>query len=150
MLRIEDAELVAVMDIHAWNVYLVEERFATVPETACLTFTAQIEEGTKILPKIRNSVRDVAIFVPSIPKICDAILDQLRYRTVHAENFQGTWGNRPSYHLSNFVRYLYLERESQRRLLLPLLAERNRTRMEERIGAFKRKPDFNFKNRNRA
>ncbi|KAI9869776.1 MAG: hypothetical protein M1830_005099, partial [Pleopsidium flavum] len=29
MLRVKDAEPVAVMDIHAWNVNLVEERFAT-------------------------------------------------------------------------------------------------------------------------
>ncbi len=140
MLRVEAAEPVAVMDIHAWNVNLVEERFATVPETACITFTAQTEQGTRILPKILSSARGVPIFVPSIPKICDAVLDQHRYRTTHAGNFQRKKGNRPAYHLCNFVRYLYLERQSQRELLLPLLAERNRAEMEQIVNAFKRKP----------
>lgn len=72
--------------------------------------------------------------------MCDAILDQLRYRTTHIENYGKETGNRPAYHLRNFVRYLYLERQSQRDLLLPLLAERNRAEMGQRIKAFKRKP----------
>ncbi|MCJ1431686.1 hypothetical protein MMC27_001041 [Xylographa pallens] len=89
MLEVEAAELVAVKDIHTWNVNLAEERFATVPETAYLTSTAQIKEGTRILPRIMSSAKVVPIFVPSIPKICDAVLDQLEYRTTHAEEFQG-------------------------------------------------------------
>ncbi|KAI9850135.1 MAG: hypothetical protein M1824_003652, partial [Vezdaea acicularis] len=140
MLRVEGSEPVAVMDINAWNVNLVEERFSTIPETACITFTARTEKGTRIVPEVLSSARGVPIFVPSIPRICDAVLDQLRYRTTHAENFQGKVGNRPSYHLSNMIRYLYLERLSQRELLLPLLAERNRAEMERRINKFKRKP----------
>ena len=140
MLRVEAAELVAVRDIRAWNVNLAEERFATVPETAILTAGAQIEKGVRIAPKVLSSARNVPIFVPSIPKICDAILDQLRYRTTHAENYQAKLGDRPSYHLHNFVRYLYLERQSQRELLLPLLSERNRAEMEQRASTFKRKP----------
>lgn len=55
MLRVEAAEPVAVIDIHAWNVNLVEERFATVPETAFITFTAQIEQGTRIKPNVLSS-----------------------------------------------------------------------------------------------
>ena len=142
MLEVEAAEPIVVKDIHAWNVSLAEERFATVPETACMTFAAQTKQGTRILPQKLSSARDVPIFVPSIPKICDAILDQLRYRTMHPENFQSKQGNRPAYHLGNFVRYLYLERQPQRELLLPLLAERNRAKMEQIVGAFKRKPTF--------
>ena len=140
MLRVEDVEPVAVMDIHAWNVNLAEERFATVPETACITSTAQTKQGTRIIPKILSSARGILIFVPSIPKICDAVLDQLSYRTTRAENFQRNKGNRPAYHLRNFVRYLYLERRSQQELLLPLLAERNRAEMKRRVNTFKRKP----------
>ena len=128
------------MDIYAWNVNLVEERFATVPETACITSSARTEEGTRIVPKILSSARGVPIFVPSIPKICDAILDQLRYRTTHAGDFPRAGCNRPAYHLGNFVRYLYLERQSQRELLMPLLAKRNRAEMERKVNAFKRKP----------
>lgn len=140
MLQVEDAEPVAVLDINAWNVNLMEERFATIPETAWITFSAQTERCSRIMPNIRSSARGVSFFVPSIPKICDAVLDQLRYRTTHAENFQGKRGNRPAYHLHNFTRYLYLERLSQRELLLPLLAKRNQAVMEQRINAFERKP----------
>lgn len=140
MLRVEHAEPVAVLDIHAWNINLMEERFATVPETASITFSTLTDRGCRILPKIQSSARGVRFFVPSIPRICDAILDQLRYRTTHAENYDGRMGNRPFYHLHNFIRYLYLERLSQRNLLLPLLAERNKAEMERRINAFKRKP----------
>ncbi|MCJ1282490.1 hypothetical protein MMC26_001813 [Xylographa opegraphella] len=109
MLDVEAAELVAVEDIHAWNSSLAEERFGTVPETASLTFTEMTKRGTRILPWTMSSAKSVPIFVPSIPRICDAVLDQLRYRTTLAEKFPRHKGNRPAYHLSNFVRYLYLE-----------------------------------------
>lgn len=140
MLQVEDAEPVAVLDINAWNATLMEERFATVPETAWLTLSAHTERGSRVMPILRSSARDVPLFVPSIPRVCDALLDQLRYRTTHAENFRGKRGNRPAYHLQNFIRYLYLERLSQRKLLLPLLAERNQTEMEQMINSSKRKP----------
>lgn len=113
---------------------------APVPESASLTSTALTERGTRILPKILSSAKGVPIIVPLIPKICDAVLDQLRYRNTHAEDYQWKTGNSLAYHLRNFVRYLYLERQSQRELLLPLLAERNRMEMEQIIMAFKRNP----------
>ncbi|KAI9801460.1 MAG: hypothetical protein M1833_002692 [Piccolia ochrophora] len=141
-LQVEDAEPVAVTDIHAWNVNLVEERFGTVPETAHITSSARTKEGMRTVPKVRSSARGVPIFVPSIPRCCDAVLDQLSYRDTYPEDFEGKMGNRPAYHLRNFIRYLYLERPSQRGLLLPLLAERNRAEMERRIDAFKRKPSL--------
>jgi hypothetical protein len=139
-LQVKDVEPVAVMDIHAWNLVLVEERFATVPEVAINTFTARTSKGVRTVPKILSSSRRFPIYVPSIPRICDALLDQLRYRITHAENFPRKLGNRPSYHLSNLVRYLYLERESQLELLLSQLAERNRAEMKEKASTFKRKP----------
>lgn len=64
MLRVKDVEPVAVMDIHPWNVNIVEECFATVPEMTGLTFRAQTEEDAKLLPKIPSSPRDVLIFAP--------------------------------------------------------------------------------------
>jgi hypothetical protein len=142
MLRVEDVEPIVVMDILAWNANLMEERFATTIETAYITVTSEIEKGFQIIPKIRSSVKDVPIFIPSIPKICDALLDQLRYCVTLAENFHGDSGNDPSYFLTKFIRYLYLERPSQRNLLLPLLADRNRGEMELRINKFKRKPTY--------
>ena len=139
MLQVEDAEPVAVKDVYAWNANLVEERFATVPETACITCSTQSQSGTMIVPKILSSSRGVPVFVPSIPKMCNALLDQLAYLTNRKEDF--SWkGARPEYNLRNFIRYLYFERQSQLEVLLPQLAERNRTEMERRAKAFKRKP----------
>ena len=135
MLRIDATEPVAIPDIHAWNVNLMEERFATTAEIAYITTTGRMKEGIRASPNIPCSTRSVPIFVPSLPKFCYATLDQLRYRTTHPENFEGKRGNRPSYHLRNLVRYLYLERQSQRELLLPLLAERNQAEMERRMNA---------------
>jgi hypothetical protein len=142
MLRVEDVEPIVVKDIYAWNPNLMEERFATTIETAYITVTSQIERGVRIIPKILSSVKDVPIFIPSIPRICDALLDQLRYRKTHAENFPKVLGNRPSYYLTNFIRYLYLERPSQQKLLLPLLADRNRGEMELMVNKFMRKPTY--------
>ena len=140
MLRVDNAKLVHVDDIYAWNVNLVEEKFAAIPEVIYTTFTAATERGAKLLPPVLSSARAVPIFVPSIPDICDAIIDQLRYRSNHPENYDGKQGNRPSYHLRNFIRYLYLDREVQQDLLLPLLNERNRAEMEKRARTFMRKP----------
>lgn len=139
-LRVEDAEPVPVMDIFAWNECIAEERFATIPETAYLAYGERTKSGTQIFPPAWGSAKGLPVFIPSIPKMCDAILDQLRYRVTHAEELHKGSGNRPAYHLRNFVRYLHLEKPSQRRLLLSLLAERNRPEMELRITGFKRKP----------
>ena len=69
----------------------------------------------------------------------DALLDQARYRVIYAENFPGKLGNRPKYHLQNFVRYLHLEKLQQRERVPPELAERNWGEMEAIVNKFKRK-----------
>jgi hypothetical protein len=99
-------------------------------------------DGVKVLPPTLAQSADIKypIYIPTIPRILDALLDQARYRVTYAENFPGKLGNRPKYHLQTFVRYLHLEKPQQRERLLPELAERNRGEMEEIINKFKRKP----------
>jgi hypothetical protein len=80
------------------------------------------------------------IYIPTIPRMPDALLDQARHRVIYAERFPGKLGNSPKYHLQNFVRYLHLEKLQQREKMLPELAECNQGEMEVIINKFTRKP----------
>jgi hypothetical protein len=139
-LRVNEAELMRVPDIQAQNPYLVDERFATVPSTQALTRDARLASQVRLLPWVLSSSKGAPIYVPSVPKLCDAISDQYSYRTTDPENKRPRSGDRPKYHLQNLIRYLYLELPSQRETLLPLLAERNKAEMDKLITNYKRKP----------
>ena len=140
-----DGEKIEVPNPHAWNFVLMEERFDLHPswaQAASISYTTKITNGVKILPPTLAQSPDMKypIYIPTIPRMLDALLDQARYRVTHAENFPGKQGNRPRYHLGNLVRYLHLEKSQQRKRVLPELAERNRGDMETIINKFKRKP----------
>lgn len=140
-----DGEKIEVPDPHAWNVVLMEERLDLHPSWAQevpIGYTARITGGVKILPPAIAQSADIKypIYIPTIPRILDALLDQARYRVTYAENFPGKLGNRPKHHLQTFVRYLHLEKPQQRERVLPELADRNQGEMEAIINKFKRKP----------
>jgi hypothetical protein len=140
-----DGEKVEVPETHAWNVVLMEERFdlhITWANAVSIGYTTRTVDGVKILPTIRSQSADVKypIYIPSIPRMLDAQLDQARYRVTHPENFPDLGTNRPRYHLRNFIRYLHLEKPTQRGKVLPELAERNRGEMEILLDKFQRKP----------
>jgi len=140
-----DGENIEVPGPHAWNVVLMEECFDLHPSWAqavSISYTTRITDGVKVLPPILAQSADIKypIYIPTIPRILDALLDQARYRVIYAENFPGKLGNRPEYHLRNFVRYLHLEKPQQQERMLPELAERNRGEMKAIINKFKRKP----------
>jgi hypothetical protein len=129
MLKV-DGWKIEVPDPHAWNVVLMEERFDLHPSWAqavSISYITRITNDVKVLlPTLAKSIdMKHPIYIPTIPRILDALLDQARYRVIYAENFPGKLGNRPSYHLRNFVRYLHLEKPQQR---------------EADINHFKRKP----------
>jgi hypothetical protein len=140
-----DGEKVEVPETHAWNVVLMEERFdlhITWANAASIGYTTRTANGVKILPTIRSQSADIKypIYIPSIPRMLDAQLDQTRYRTAHPKHFPDLGTNRPRYHLRNFIRYLHLEKPTQRERVLPELAERNRGDMEILLDKFQRKP----------
>jgi hypothetical protein len=140
-----DGEKVEVPDPQAWNVVLMEERFDLDPawaQAVSISYTTRIANGVQILPPILAQSADIKypVYIPTIPRMFDALLDQARYRVTYAENFPGKLGNRPRYHLQNSVRYLHLEKPQQRERVLPELAERNRGEMEVIINKFRRKP----------
>lgn len=141
-----DGEKVQVPETHAWNVVLMEERFDLHPSWAMagsIGYTKRMADGVVILTETRSQSADKKdpIYIPSIPRMIDAMLDQARYRVTHPEEFSNLIrGNRPRYHLRNFTRYLHLEKPTQRERVLPELAERNREEMEVLVDKFKRKP----------
>ena len=140
-----DSEKIEVLDTYPWNVVLMEERFDLHPSWAqadSISYTTRISKGVMVLPPTLAQSADMMypIYIPTIPRILDALLDQARYRITYAENFPDKLGNRPSYHLSKLVCYLHLEKPEQQKRLLPELAERNRGAMEAIINKFKRKP----------
>ena len=140
-----DGEKIEVPDPHALNVVLMEECFDLHPSWAqavSISYTTRITNSVRVLPPTLAQSADMKfpVYIPTIPRILDALLDQARYRVTCAENFPGKLGNRPRYHLQTSVRYLHLEKPQQRERLLPKLAERNRGEMEAIINKFKRKP----------
>jgi hypothetical protein len=141
-----DGEKIEVPDPHAWNVVLMEERFDLHPlwaRAASISYTSRRTDGAMVLPPILAQSTDMTypIYIPTIPRILDALLDQARYyRVTHAKNLPEKLGYRVNYHLRNFVRYLHLEKPQQREKILPELVERNRGEMEAIMNKFKRKP----------
>jgi hypothetical protein len=144
MLKV-DGEKVEVPETHAWNPVLMEDRFdlhVSWANADSLSFTAKMANGVKILPAIRSQSPDInyPIYIPSIPRMLDAQLDQARFRIQHPNVLHSVLGNRPRYHLGNFIRYLHLEKPMQRKRLLQELSDRNRKEMEVLLDNFKRKP----------
>jgi hypothetical protein len=140
-----DGEKIEIPDPNAWNVVLMEERFDLSllwAQAVPISYTTRIADGVKVLPPILAQSTDTKypIYIPTIPRMLDALLDQAHYRVTYAESFPRKLGNRPKYHLQNFVRYLHLEKPQQRERMLPELAERNRGEMEAIANKFKRKP----------
>lgn len=136
-----DGKVVEVPDLLAWNTVLIEDHFDPGPPSRVHTRQALTKMGLPWLPPqlTQSGKQKIPIFVPSIPRIIDACLDQARYRMVHPENFRIST-NRPVYHLRNFTRYLFLENEEQQEKLFQELQKHNQADMKVHIAGFKRKP----------
>jgi hypothetical protein len=76
------------------------------------------------------------VYTLQVPRLQE--LDQARFRIQHPNH--SVLGNRPRYHLGNFICYLHLEKPMQRKRLLQELADRNRKEMVVLLDKFKRKP----------
>ncbi|KAH0565360.1 hypothetical protein GP486_001243 [Trichoglossum hirsutum] len=142
--------MVEVPDLFAWNQNLVEDRFdPAAADVMSVSYKSKLAAGRQLVPKTlaQSAESSYPVYVPSIPRLVDALLDQVRYRQTHIEtyNYTSMPNMLPSYHLSNLIRYLHLERTYQREKLIPELAERNRAEMERRMNKFKRKPVLSLK-----
>lgn len=136
---------IQVPDTHAWNTVMIESRFdlhTSWARTPSISYSARIADGVTFLPPIfsQSALMDYPIYIPTIPRMLDALLDQARHRLTNAESFPEKQGNRPMNHLNTCVRYLHLEKPLQRERVLPELAERNRESMEAIMNKFQRKP----------
>lgn len=136
-----DGKVVHVPDLIARNTVLIEDHFDPGLKSRTYTRQALTDMGLSWLPPqpIQTGKLRTPIFVPSIPRIIDACLDQARYRTVRPEIFTIS-SNRPVYHLRDFTRYLSLEEEKQQEKLLQELQKHNQADMKVHIACFKRKP----------
>ncbi|KAI9675102.1 MAG: hypothetical protein M1817_001510 [Caeruleum heppii] len=141
-----DGPLVEVPELEALNTNVKEECFdpGATATTVSLSYSSLLARGVRLEPSwsAQSPESKQPVYIPTIPRLLDSLLDQQRYRKSHAETYQyqpSRW-TLPGYHLDNFVRYLHLEKEHQRGKVLPLLAERNRGDMEARMKKFKRKP----------
>lgn len=136
-----DGKVVHVPDLIARNTVLIEDCFDPGPKSCTYTFQALTDIDLSWLSSqpIQTSKLRTQIFVPSIPQIINACLDQVRYRTVHPEIFTIS-SNRSVYHLQTFTRYLLLKEEKQQEKLLQELPKHNQADMKVHIARFKRKP----------
>jgi hypothetical protein len=137
--------VVEVPDPFAWNNCLMEDRFdPAAADVVSTSYQTRLAAGRQILPKIlaQSAESKCPIYVPSIPRLIDALLDQIRYRQNHVETYKyvSMRDTLPSYHLSNLTRYLHIEKPYQREKFISELAERNRADMETRLDGYKRKP----------
>ncbi|KAI9814520.1 MAG: hypothetical protein M1826_002193 [Phylliscum demangeonii] len=138
-----DVPLVEVPDLMAWNVGLVEDEFDPVgPDAVSVSVRTRQADGVKMLHPVMAQTAGCRrpIYIPSIPVFIDAFLDQGRHRLAHPENYLDMKASLPLYHISNFIRYLFLENGYRRDRILSKLAPRNRPDMEIRMNRYKRKP----------
>jgi hypothetical protein len=136
-----DGGKIEIPDPQAWSVVLMEERFDPNPSwthDTPISYTSMVADGVRVVPPNPAQSTDVnyPVFIPTIPRILDALMDQVRRQVV---NFNDG-GHRPDVHLKCFVRYLHLETPQQRERVLSELAERNWGLMEMIIALYKRKP----------
>ncbi|OJD19562.1 hypothetical protein AJ78_00419 [Emergomyces pasteurianus Ep9510] len=142
----------------SWDCVLMEEHFD--PEIGYpLTKTALEARNTRILPRhLAQRENKSPLFVPTIPRMIDALLDQDRYRHDQARdrgfnNINNSknndennnddnilLANRPAEHITSFVKCLYLERPEQQAKLLPHISAHNLSTMEARLARFRRRP----------
>jgi hypothetical protein len=87
-----------------------------------------------------------AVYIPTIPRYLDALLswadcsrDDLHPR------FMGP--GKANEGISYLIRYLFLETENQRAKLLPMLSERDREIMYQRLDGYRRTEEMKFYNR---
>ena len=144
-LDMKDLPLIEVPGIFPWNPNIVEARFDPVgDQTVFISYESLIAKGVKITPDLLDQRPEHRhpIYVPPPPRLIDSLLDRYQYCTQHPELYQtpAQAGKLASYHLSNFIRYLYLELPYQRRKVIPELAQSSRAAMISRLDRNKRKP----------
>ncbi|ODH45859.1 hypothetical protein GX48_08058 [Paracoccidioides brasiliensis] len=97
-----------------WDCVLMEELFDPRLDHP-ITKTALEARSNRIIPeRLAQRNNKSPIFIPTIPQMIDALLDQDRYRHDHVRdsNFN-ILASQPAEHIMGFVRSLYLEHPAQ-------------------------------------
>ncbi|KKZ67431.1 hypothetical protein EMCG_06882 [[Emmonsia] crescens] len=138
-----DGPKVQVPNVVSWDCVLMEEHFD--PKIGYpLTKTALEARNTRILPRhLAQRENTSPLFIPTIPRMIDALLDQDRYCHDHARdsnNYDNLLASRLAEHITSFVKCLYLERPPQQEKLLPHISGHNRSTLDARLAGFRRRP----------
>jgi|SRR5579862_3613784 len=136
--------MVEVPGLVAWNNNLMEDRFdPAVADVASVSYKSKLAAGRRLLPKTlaQSPEPNYPVYVPSVPRLIDALLDQVRHRQTNIETYNYL---SISYPLTNLICYLHLEKPRQRERLIPELPKRNRADMETRMNKYKRKLAFSL------
>jgi hypothetical protein len=146
---------------------------------AALTMEGRADLGIRVLPPVRaltatttatasspppppppsssssDEHNEHAIFIPTIPRMLDALLRQHQCRIKHYDEVERMGGDvgfsdkrlmpsLPMYNVDRLIRYLHLERDDQRQKFLPELAPDIRRALEDKMKTYRRKPNFSL------
>ncbi|PGH06084.1 hypothetical protein AJ79_06618 [Helicocarpus griseus UAMH5409] len=139
-LSVDDPKI-QVPDVTCLDRALIEEHFD--PKLGYPLTKSDLEaRKTRILPKqLARRENTSPVFIPTIPRMINALLDQDRQRNDQTRDFNlKSPANRPAEHISNIMRSLHLERPDQKEKFLPYISDHNLSSMEARLAGFKRRP----------
>lgn len=133
-----DGPVIEVPELWPWNTTLVEIKYHPDPKNFLYGpkhYTAFCPESLPPLTqRSRSSECKVPIYIPTIPTFINALWDQIReYKGAKDEMLVSAGCN-----ISNFIRYLFLDRPHQKELILSEMYSENREVMKDRINRFKR------------
>jgi len=132
-----------------WNAVLVESQFYPHPIRDRTYPRLLSDEHTRFVPKDPDQSpppirpKRTPVYIPTIPRYLDACLYRSK-RLKHlpdAPRFRGS-SDIDIYYL---IRYLFLETDTQRAKLLPMLAEPRRSAMRDTLDRFKRTVKANIR-----
>ena len=75
--------MVEVLDLVTWNNNLMEDCFdPAATDVMSISYKSKLVVGRQLLPKIlvQSAKPNYPMYVPSVPYLIDALLDQMRYR----------------------------------------------------------------------
>lgn len=138
-LSVDGGTMIEVPDCRAHNDVLIQKEFH--PDREKLRYGPRLltSKGIQFVSSrpARSGKQMTPIFIPTIPALLDALLDQARYLKENFPDHSSCY--RPLIHVGNMIRYLHLEEPHQKEALLPKLALRNQDYIIERLRRYKRK-----------
>ena len=136
-----DGPTVEVPDLEDKNAFLLELQYHPDKKNFKYGPHSISSTDTRVPPRCRPRAKAssvLPILIPTVPAYINALIDQLREhkgcRGLKADMIVSA-----SWHIRNFIRYLYLELPHQRKSILSRLCGQNLTAMEDKLNSYRRK-----------